>query len=128
ELELESLAALSVLMEAGAAESVILLDGLGGPQAVKAVIGGEGFGREQTDADETDANELRGEIEPALKAAIADPGAVPDGSGRKLSLDAIAAARKVSRAGFRREDPADADIIVALRRTAAAVLEIAREP
>jgi len=127
QLQLESLAALSVLMEAGAAEAVILLDGLGGPQAVNAIIGREGADREQASTDETVADELSREIEPVLKAAIADPRTVSDVPGRKLLLDAVAATRKVSRAGFRREDRADSDIVVALRRSAATVFEIMRE-
>ena len=39
QLRLESLAALAVLMEAGAAEAVILLDCLGGQEAVRSVVG-----------------------------------------------------------------------------------------
>jgi hypothetical protein len=127
QLHLESLAALSILMEAGVAEAVIVLDGLGGPQAVNAIIGSEGSGREQIGTDEMVADELRKEMEPLLKAAIADPRALPDGPGRMLLLDAVAATRKVSRAGFRREDRDDSDMVGALRRSATAVFEVMRE-
>jgi hypothetical protein len=141
QLQLESLAALSVLMEVGAAEALILLNALGGQQAVRSVIGSRARGKSSTDEDETEendmaaddtaddtaANELRKEVAPALQAAIADPSKLPDGPARKLLLDAVVATRKVSRAGFRREDRADTEMIAALRSGATAVFEVMRE-
>jgi hypothetical protein len=127
QLRLESLAALAVLMEAGAAEAVILLDCLGGQEAVRSVVGSVAGGEASTGGDEMIADELREEIVPALKAAIADPGSVPEGAGRKLLQEAVAATRKVSRAGFRREDRADVEMLAALRSGAAAVFEVVRE-
>ena len=107
QLQLESLAALSALMEAGAAEALILLNALGGQQAVRSVIGSRARGGSSTDenetsegemiADDTAAEELRKEVAPALQTAIADPSAMPDSPARKLLLDAVAATRKVSR-------------------------------
>jgi hypothetical protein len=137
QLQLESLAALSALMEAGAAEALILLNALGGQQAVRSLIGSRVCGVGSTDEDETSedgmivddaaAEHLRKEVAPALRAAIADPSAMPEGPARKLLLDAVAAARKVSRAGFRREDRTDDDMIAALRSGAAAVFEVVHE-
>jgi len=127
QLRLESLAALAVLMEAGAAEAVILLDCLGGQEAVKSVVGAAAGNAALTGEEETIADELREEIVRALSAAIADPGSVPEGPGRKVLLEAVAATRKVSRAGFRREDRADAEMLAALRSGAGAVFEVVRE-
>ncbi len=146
QLHLESLAALVLLMEAGAAEAVILLRWLGGDAAVRAVIGparrrpalvkddDEEDDDEEDDAagdgddDETDAaDDVRARIAPRLTAAIADPNAVAEGAGRTLLLEALAARRKVNRAGFRREDRADPTMATALRHGAAAVFEVIRE-
>jgi hypothetical protein len=82
--------------------------------------------REDGDAEDN-ADELRGEIAPRLMAAIADTTAVLQGTGRTLLLEAVAARRKVSRAGFRREDRADPLMIEALRSGGAAVFEVIRE-
>jgi hypothetical protein len=122
QLRVESLAALALLMEAGAAEAVILLDRLGGRTAVDAVIGSAG--RHAWASEDEDASDsLRTDIAPILAAAIAAPASVPDGAGRKLLLEALAARRKVSRAGFRRDDSTDPDMIAALRSGAVAVFE-----
>jgi hypothetical protein len=124
-------------MEAGAAEALILLNALGGQQAVRSVIGSRARGELSTDENETSegemiagdtaAEELRKEVAPALQTAIADPSTMPDGPARKLLLDAVAATRKVSRAGFRREERANAEMIAALRSGAATVFEVVRE-
>jgi hypothetical protein len=137
QLHIESLAALTILMETGAAEAAILLDHLGGQQALKAIVGsaagsvassgGEDDDGEEDDREEDAADALRRKIAPALKAALADPGSVPDDAGRKVLLEALAAARKVSRAGFRREDRADAGMLAALQSGAPAVIEVVRE-
>jgi hypothetical protein len=134
QLHVESLAALAVLMEAGVGEAVILLRWLGGDAAVSAVLGPRRRRPtlvEDDDGDDEDAEEhaddLRAEIAPRLTAAIADATAVAEGAGRTLLLAALAARRKVSRAGFRREDRADPAMAVALRTGAAAVSEVFRE-
>ena len=137
QLHLESLAALALLMEAGAAESVILLRWLGGDAAVSAIVGSgprrpalvdddDDDGEEDDDA-EHDADDLMAQIAPRLTAAIADANTVAEGDGRALLLDAMAARRKVNRAGFRREDRADPAMATALRFGAAAVFEVIRE-
>src|SRR5262249_29898694 len=126
QLHVESLAALALLMDVGAAEAVILLDRLGGRAAVDAVIGAAGRQARVTDDDDAGGS-LRTGIAPLLKAAIADPASLPDDAGRKLLLEALAARRKVSRAGFRREDSTDPEMIAALRSGAAAVFDTIRE-
>jgi hypothetical protein len=140
QLHRESLAALALLMEAGAAEAAILLRALGGDAAMAAVIGPARrrparVGDEDEDdvADENEENDaraadaLRQAISPRLVAAITDPNAVAEGAGRTLLLAALAARRKVSRAGFRREDRADSAVIAALRAGAAAVFDVIAE-
>lgn len=139
QLRVESLAALALLMEAGAAEAVILLHWLGGDAAVRDVLGPatrrtmprqDDEEDEEDDEDqnaEDDADDLREEIAPRLMAAIADTNAVAQGTGRTLLLEAVAARRKVSRAGFRREDRAEPGMIEALRSGGTAVFEVIRE-
>jgi hypothetical protein len=133
QLHLESLAALSLLAEAGAPEAVILLEGLGGRDAVSAVLAltrsdtSAGGDEEAGEDEEAGAEDMRNRIAAALQAAFVDAESVPEGPGRKVLLDAAAASRKVSRAGFRREDRADADMIAALRSGAGAVFEVVRE-
>jgi hypothetical protein len=133
QLHLESLAALSLLAEAGAPEAVILLEGLAGRDAVRAVLGlmtsdtSRGEDKEAGEDEETGAEDVRNRIARALQAALVDAESVPEGPGRKVLMDAAAASRKVSRAGFRREDRADADMIAALRSSAGAVFEVIRE-
>jgi hypothetical protein len=126
QLYVESLAALALLMDAGAAEAVILLDRLGGRAAVGAILGPAGR-QPRTAEDEGASETLRTEIAPVLKAAIADPASVPEGAGRKLLLEALVARRKVSRAGFRREDGIDPQMVAALRSDAAAVFDVVVE-
>jgi hypothetical protein len=146
QLQLESLAALVLLMEAGAAEAAILLRWLGGEEAVRAVVGparrgpalvrNEDDNRDRDHDDDDDeaaddaidgADDLRARIAPRLTAAVADPNTVEEGAGRTLLLEALAARRKVNRAGFRREDRADPAMATALRYGAAAVFEVIRE-
>jgi hypothetical protein len=126
QLHLEALAALAVLMEAGAAEAVILLEHLGGRPAVQAVIGAE-VPEDTAGLDDSIGDELRRRIASALGRAYADPSSVPEGAGRKLTIEAVAALRKVARAGFRREDRGDAAILAAFRSGAPSVIELARE-
>jgi hypothetical protein len=127
QLHLECLAALAALMEAGTAEAVILLDHLAGADAVKSVLGGMLAHTALSGGAASDTEAVRKRIGPALRSAITDPGAVPEGAGRKIVLEAVAAARKVSRAGFRREDRADAAMLSALQSGASAVIELLRE-
>jgi hypothetical protein len=127
QLYLECLATLAVLIEAGAAESLILFEYLGGRDAARSVIGVTEGLEAPTDDDEDPAGALRKLIAPRLKAAFADPASVPEGPGRKVLLEAIAATRKVSRVGFRREDRSDTEMIAALRSGAGAVVGVVRE-
>jgi hypothetical protein len=127
QLHLESQAALSLLAEAGAPEAVILLEGLGGRDAVRAVLGLMTGDTSPGEDEEAGAEDVRNRIAAALQAAFVDAESVPEGPGRKVLLDAAAASRKVGRAGFRHEDRADADMIAALRSGAGAVFEVIRE-
>jgi hypothetical protein len=139
QLHVESLAALALLMEAGAAEAVILLRGLGGDAAVTEIVGlarrqpvlvsdddDEDAGQEENETGDT-ADNLRQMIAPRLMAAIADPTTVVEGAGRTLLVEAVTARRKVSRAGFRREDRADPGMATALRSGATAVFDVIDE-
>jgi hypothetical protein len=139
QLHVESLAALALLMEAGAAEAVILLRGLGGDAAVAEIVGparrrpvlvsdddDEDSAEEDNDAEEAAGN-LRQAIAPRLMAAVADPTTVAEGAGRTLLVEAVTARRKVSRAGFRREDRADPRMATALRSGATAVFDVIDE-
>jgi hypothetical protein len=127
QLHLESLAALAVLMEAGAPEAVILMDFLGGPPAVTSIIGSIARKGIPESGEETVAEDLSRTIAPALKAAIGDPNALPAEAGRHLVQEALAARKKVSRIGFRRDDWADPNMVAALRSGAIAVFEVIRE-
>ena len=132
QLRLVCLAALAILMEAGAAEAVALLDHIGGRGAAASVLAGAQDLRDQDLRDLAAANEnvdperLRDAVAPTLTAAIADPGSMPEPL-RTLLAEARAATRKVSRAGFRREDRANADMVAALRAGAPAAVEIDQE-
>ncbi len=137
QLHVESLAALALLMEAGAAEAVILLRGLGGDAAVAEIVGlarrqpvllndDEDAEQEENETGDT-ADNLRQMIAPRLMAAIADPTTVAEGAGRILLIEAVTARRKVNRAGFRREDRADPGMATALRSGAAAVFDVIDE-
>jgi hypothetical protein len=132
QLRLECLAALAVLMEAGAVEAVILLDHLAGQDAVRSVLGSVALGSAARgpgleDEDESIAAAVRKGIAPALKTAFADPRSVPAGAGRELLLEAVASTRKVNRVGFRRDDRLDIGMLAALVSGAAAVVELSRE-
>jgi hypothetical protein len=137
QLHLECLAALALLMEAGAAEAVILLRELGGAAAVAEIVGPAGrrpaIASDDDDAveEEADAASAAGNLIQAiaaqLKAAIADPTIVAEGAGRALLIEAVTARRKVSRAGFRREDRADPEMATGLRSGATAVFGVIKE-
>jgi hypothetical protein len=141
QLHVESLAALALLMEAGAPEALILLRGLGGDAAVTEIVGparrrpvlvSEDDDEDAVEQDEDNDTEgttdnLLQAIAPRLTAAIADPNTIAEGAGRTLLLEAVAARRKVSRAGFRREDRADPEMATALRLGATALFDVIRE-
>jgi len=139
QLHVESLAALALLMEAGAAEAVILLRGLGGDAAVAGIVGpaqrpqvlvgdddDEDAEQEENETGVT-ADNLRQMIAPRLMAAVTDPTTIAEGAGRTLLVEAATARRKVSRAGFRREDRADPGMATALRAGAIAVFDVINE-
>jgi hypothetical protein len=137
QLHVESLAALALLMEAGAAEAVILLRALGGDAVVAEIVGparrrpvlvGDDDDDAMEEEDDTeDAADLLQAIAPRLTAAIADPTTVAEGAGRTVLVEAVTARRKVSRAGFRREDRADPQMATALRSGATAVFDVIQE-
>ena len=81
---------------------------------------------EEDDGEETVDNLVRA-IAPRLTAAIADPTTIAEGAGRALLVQAATARRKVSRAGFRREDRADPEMATALRAGATAVFDVIHE-
>jgi hypothetical protein len=139
QLHVESLAALALLMEGGSAEAVILLRGLGGDAAITEIIGparrrpvptgdddDEDSVEDENDTDNAAGNLLQA-ITPRLTAAIADPTTLAEGVARTLLVEAVTARRKVSRAGFRREDRADPQMATALRSGATAVLDLIQE-
>lgn len=138
QLHVESLAALALLMEAGAMEAVILLRGLGGDGAAAGIVGpvrrrpvaasddDDDSPEEESVTEEAAAN-LRQVIAPRLMAAVADPATVAEDVGRTLLVEAVTARRKVSRAGFRREDRADPRMATALRSGATAVVDVISE-
>jgi hypothetical protein len=138
QLHVEGLAALALLMEAGVAEALILLRGLGGEAAVTRIVGptrrppvlvsddDDDCAREENDPEEA-ADNLRQVIAPRLMAAVADPTTIPEGAERALLIEAVAARRKVSRAGFRREDRADPEMAMALRSGATALFDVINE-
>jgi hypothetical protein len=138
QLHVESLAALALLMESGSAEAVILLHGLGGDAAIADIVGparhrprptSDDDDDDREDENDTDdaASNLLQAIAPRLKAAIADPTTLAEGAARALLVEAATARRKVSRAGFRREDRADPQMATALRSGATAVLDLIQE-
>ncbi|HEY3679408.1 MAG TPA: hypothetical protein VGL45_11890 [Bradyrhizobium sp.] len=142
QLHVESLAALALLMEAGAPEAVILLRALGGDAVLAEIVGPARRGpalvddddddeddddREEDDDTENTVGDIFKAIAPRLTAAIAAPATLADGAARTLLTEAVAARRKVSRAGFRREDRADPAMAVALRAGAHAVFDVIGE-
>ena len=145
QLHLESLAALAVLMEAGAPDAASLLRALGGDAVIAEIVGparrrptlvGDDDDENEEDADDDDreeddaegaAGDLFKAIAPRLTAAIAAPARLAEGAARALLTEAVAARRKVSRAGFRREDRPDPQMAVALRSGASAVFAVIQE-
>lgn len=127
QLGLECLAALAILMEAGAAEAIILLDYLGGRQAVTSIIGASFESIPSAANDNSGSEMLSRTSAPALRSAIAEPGCVAQNAARDLLVAALAAMRKVGRIGFRREDRADAGMLAALKVGASAIVEVDRE-
>jgi hypothetical protein len=124
QLRLECLAALAVLMETGTAEAVILLDHFGGRAAITAVLGSlTGSAGSETGGIGAAA---RAQIASALRRAIADPDQLPGETG-SLLRQAQAAARRVSRVGFRREDRAEATMLAGLACGAPAAAAIMGE-
>jgi hypothetical protein len=125
QLQRECLAALAILMEAGAADAAILLNYLAGRTAVDAVVGAAAQRVMLSEDDEANGAAVRSAIAPALRAVIADPDSVP--AAGKLLREALTAARQVNRVGFRREDRGDAEFVAALSRGAPAVVAVVRE-
>jgi hypothetical protein len=126
QLRLESLAALAMLMEAGAVEAILLLEALGGTHMVRQVIGPRAGGL-MAGADEVCQERLREQIAPLLKGALANPSSVAEGAARAVIQEAIAATRKVNRIGFRREHRSDSEILAALKDGASAISAIVGE-
>jgi hypothetical protein len=138
QLRLESLAALVVLMEAGAAEALVLMRHFGGQGAIDAVAtasrgnvvslqpAGPSANRQDDGAfDPMIADELVRQLSSALSTTALRPDLLPD--ARDLIAQARAAARKVNRIGFRREDRSDPRVLLSLRSAVAAVVDLLHE-
>jgi hypothetical protein len=126
QLNLECLAALAALMDAGAAEAIILLAHLAGAEAATALAGPSARELMVTGDGEPITDQLRRIIRQSLSTALSEPSAVSD-DARDVLAQAAAAARKVSRGGFRREDRADPEMLAGLQAGAAPVVELIRE-
>jgi len=127
QLRLECMAAVAALMGAGQAEAIILMQYLGGEQAVKLLTGSLADKGTLTQGVDSSSDTLRKRIAPLLKAAIADPSHVPDEQARRILSEALGALRRVSRVGFRYEDRADAEMLSALGSGAGSVIELVQE-
>ncbi len=127
QLNLECLAALAALMDAGAAEAIILLAHLAGAEAATAIIGSSARELMSPADDEPITDQLRRIIRLALSSALSEPTAVSSDAARNVLVQAAAAARKVSRGGFRREDRGDPEILASLQVGAAPIVELIRE-
>jgi hypothetical protein len=126
QLRLECLAALAILMEAGAPEALLLLRHFGGVAAVADVLGPLAASPGNGDADELSA-ELGEAIAAALQSAMTAERDGPYGATRGLLLAARAAVGDVNRTGFRRQDRSDAGMLAGLRSGAVAIVELLRE-
>jgi hypothetical protein len=122
QLCLECQAALAILMDAGAAEAVLLLDFLAGTDAVKAIIGAFSPGEQETIEER-----LRSKLAQALKGAVSDPNSVGHDPTRSLLQRIRSVGRMVNRAGFRREDRTSTDALAAIRAGAPAAVELIQE-
>jgi hypothetical protein len=142
QMELQALAALIALMEGGAGEALILLRHLGGRTAVDAIMAvsrsnvvplhaaGPQPSIELDDDSELEAMVADGlvdRIAAVLPAAASQPDALLPESTRELIAQARAAARKVNRVGFRREDRTDPSMLLSLRSAVAAVIDVLAE-
>jgi hypothetical protein len=139
QVRLQSLAALAAMMEAGAVEALILLRHFGGQDAVAAVTAGAPGNvvslqarQSPIDLDERGEPEamntagLVAQLSSAFSAAALRPDLLPE-STRALIAQARAAARKVNRVGFRREDRSDPQMLLSLRSAVAAVVDLLGE-
>jgi hypothetical protein len=147
QLRLECLAALVILLEAGAAESLVLLRHLGGSEVVEEVLAlgagetvlpsgafsqpaqNDNPSSSWTEDDwlgNIDYESFERRIAPALRRAAA-PTESPSKSISDLVEAARLGSRKVSRAGFRREDRSDPKMLAALRKSTPAVTDVLRE-
>jgi len=128
QLRLECLAALAALLEAGAAEALILLDHFAGRDAAAAILASSAIAATSSDETEPAVDDaFRRRIAPALRAVAVNPGSLPAGPLRDLIAEARAAARKINRIGFRSEDRSEASMLAAMGRGAAAVIEVIGE-
>ncbi len=127
QLNLECLAALAALMDTGATEAIILLAHLAGAEAATAIVGPSARELMSPADDEPITDQLRRIIRQSLSTAMSEPSTVSSDAARNVLVQAAAAARKVSRAGFRREDRADPEILAGLQAGAAPIVELIRE-
>jgi hypothetical protein len=142
QLRLQSLAALVMLMDAGAAEALILLRHFGGGDAIDAVAAASRGNVTSVPAPAPQRSidlDDDGELEPmiadalvaqfssALSAAALRPDALLPEATRDLIAQARAAERKVNRLGFRREDRSAPRMLLSLRSAIAAVIDLLAE-
>jgi hypothetical protein len=142
QLQLQALAALVTLMDAGAAEALMLLRHFGGQDAIDAVTAASRGNVITLTAPEHESSidlDDHGEIEPmvadeliermscALSAAALRPDALLPDATRELIAQARAAGRKVNRLGFRREDRSDPRMLLSLRSAVGAVIDLLAE-
>jgi hypothetical protein len=142
QVQLQSLAALALLIEAGAAETLVLLHHFAGRDAVDAVLAASPGNVTSLHPHER-PGAVAGEDDPALAAMFPDglaallPAALAAAAGREghglpeatrdLLARARGAVRRVNRVGFRREDRADARMLASLRSAVAAVTDLLAE-
>jgi hypothetical protein len=140
QLKLQALAALAILIEAGAAEALVLMHHFAGQDAVDAVLAasqdnvvslqraglGSIAGEDESALDAIIQGDLVARLSAALDAAGARHLALPEAT-RDLLARARAAGRKVNRLGFRREDRSDPRMLTSLRSDVAAVTDLLAE-
>ncbi len=114
-------------MDTGATEAIILLAHLAGAEAATAIVGPSARELMSPADDEPITDQLRRIIRQSLSTAMSEPSTVSSDAARNVLVQAAAAARKVSRAGFRREDRADPEILAGLQAGAAPIVELIRE-
>lgn len=121
QLRLEALAALQILACAGAAEAMLLVYALGGPEAVQAVRACARPLTAGSMAEELSADAMG----MAAAQAALDPTRLETRAGRSLFEEARASLRKVRRAGF--DAAASPEVISSLKAAASLLPDLIEE-